>query len=58
MDRPRPPARTQLDSFLYGYVTNLLYQVQNDDLQELKASIRDAADTVTHNMPQNTWIYV
>jgi hypothetical protein len=34
---------------------NIVYQVKNNDLQHLKASIRDAVATVTPNMLQATW---
>jgi hypothetical protein len=39
---------------LWRYVKNLVHQVKNHDLQQLKARIRDAVVTVTHNMLQYT----
>jgi hypothetical protein len=52
---PRSPDLTPLDFFLWGYVKNILYQCKINDLQHLKACIRDAVATVTPNMPQATW---
>jgi len=34
---------------------NLVHKVRNHDLQQLKARIRKAVFTVTHNMLQNAW---
>ena len=34
---------------------NLVHHVQNNDLQQSKARMKDAVATVTHNMLQNTW---
>jgi hypothetical protein len=36
-------------------VKNIVYQVTVNDLQHLKARIRDAVATVTPNMLQATW---
>jgi hypothetical protein len=36
-------------------VKNIVYQVKINDLQQLKARIRDAVATVTPNMLQATW---
>jgi hypothetical protein len=44
--------------FLWGYVENIIYQVKVNDLQYLKARIRDAVATVTPNMLQETWYEV
>jgi hypothetical protein len=52
---PRSPHLTQLDLFLWGYVKNTVYQVKINDLQHLKARIRDSVATVTPNMLQATW---
>jgi hypothetical protein len=52
---PRSPELTPLDLFLWGYVKNIVYQVKINDLQHLKARIRDAVATVTLNMLQATW---
>ncbi|PNF17602.1 hypothetical protein B7P43_G14207 [Cryptotermes secundus] len=41
--------------FLWGYVKNIFYQAKINDLQHLKASIRDSVATVTPNMLQATW---
>jgi hypothetical protein len=41
--------------FLWGYVKNIFYLVKINDLQHLKARIRDAVATVTPNMLQATW---
>jgi hypothetical protein len=40
---------------LWGYVKNFAYEVKVNDLQHLKARIRDDAVTVTPNMLQTTW---
>jgi hypothetical protein len=42
---PRSP-----DFFLWGYVKNIVYQVKINNLQHLKAHIRDAVVMVTPNM--------
>jgi len=55
---PRSLDLTQLDFFLWGYVKNLVYKVKNNDLQQLKADIRDPMAIVIHNMLQNTWTEV
>jgi hypothetical protein len=63
MDRQRQSNRlasrvtklTPLDFFLLGYVKNIVYQDKINDLQHLKARIRDAVATVTPNMLQATW---
>jgi hypothetical protein len=52
---PRSLDLTQLDFFVWGYVKNLVYQVRNNDLQQLKADIRDPMAMVIHNMLPNTW---
>jgi hypothetical protein len=41
--------------FLGVYVKNIVYQVRINDLQPLKACIRDAVATVTPNMLQAMW---
>ncbi|PNF20655.1 hypothetical protein B7P43_G03020, partial [Cryptotermes secundus] len=51
---PRSSDFTPLD-FLWGYLKNIVYQVTINDLQHLKARIRDIAATVTPNMLQATW---
>jgi hypothetical protein len=51
----RSPDVTPLDFFLWGYVKNIVYQVKTNDLQHLKARIRDAVGMVTPNMLQATW---
>jgi hypothetical protein len=38
-----------------GYVKDIAYQVQINDLQHLKARIRDVVATVTPNVLQATW---
>jgi hypothetical protein len=52
---PRSPDLTPLDFFLWGYVENTVYRVKINDLQRLKARIRDAVATETPNMLQATW---
>jgi hypothetical protein len=52
---PRSPDLTPLDFFLRGYMKNIVYQVKINDLQYLKARIRDTVATVTPNMSQATW---
>jgi hypothetical protein len=54
---PRSPDLIALDFFffLWGYVKNTVYQVKINDLQHLKAPIRDAVATVTPNMLQTMW---
>jgi hypothetical protein len=51
---PRSPDLTPLDFFLWGYVKNIVYKVKINDLQHLKAHIRDAVATVTSNMLEAT----
>jgi hypothetical protein len=41
--------------FFWVYVKNTVYQVKINDLQHLKARIRDAVATVTPNTLQATW---
>ncbi|PNF38226.1 hypothetical protein B7P43_G12381 [Cryptotermes secundus] len=38
--------------FLWGYVKNIVYQVKINDLQHLKAHIRDAVAMITPNILQ------
>jgi hypothetical protein len=52
---PRSPDLTPLDFILWGYLKNTVYQVKTNDLQHLKACIRDAVATATSNMLQETW---
>jgi hypothetical protein len=52
---PTSPDVTLLDFFLRTYVKNTVYQVEINDLQHLKARIRNAEATVTPNMLQETW---
>jgi hypothetical protein len=40
---------------LCGHVKNIVYQVRNNDLQNLKDRIREAVATVTPNILQATW---
>jgi hypothetical protein len=47
-----------MDFFLWGYVKNIVNQVKINDLQHLKACIRDSVATVTPNMLQPMWIAV
>jgi hypothetical protein len=44
-----------MDFFFWGYVKNIVYQVNNYYPQRLKARIRDVVATVTPNMLQATW---
>jgi hypothetical protein len=44
---PRSPDLTPLDFFLWDYVKNIVYQVKINDLQHLKARIRDDVVAVT-----------
>jgi hypothetical protein len=46
-----------VDIFLWGYVKNIVYQVKINDLQHLKARVRDAVTMVTPNMLQ-AWIFI
>jgi hypothetical protein len=46
---------TPLDFFLWGYVKIIVYHVKINDLQRLKACIRNAMATVTPNMFQAMW---
>jgi hypothetical protein len=41
------------DFFLWLYVINFVYQGNNNDLQVLKACVRDYVVTKTHNVLQN-----
>jgi len=43
---------TPVDSFLWGYVKNLVFYVKNTDIQHSKVRVRDAVITITHNMLQ------
>jgi hypothetical protein len=52
---PRLPDLTPLDSFLWGYVKNTVYQVEINDFQSLKTRIRDAVAMVAPNILQATW---
>jgi hypothetical protein len=52
---PRSPNLTPVDFFLWGYVKNIVYQVQINELQHLKARIREDVATETLNMLQATW---
>jgi hypothetical protein len=52
---PRSPEITSLDSLLWVYVKNTVYQVKINDLQHLNACIIGAVATVTSNMLQATW---
>ncbi|PNF16099.1 hypothetical protein B7P43_G03298 [Cryptotermes secundus] len=49
---PRSPDLTPVDFPLWGYVKNIFYQVKINELQHLKARIRDPVATVTPNMLQ------
>ena len=55
---PIATALGPLDFFLCGYMKNVVYQVKNKDLQQMKTCIRKALAAVTHSMPQNTWTEV
>jgi hypothetical protein len=51
-----PPTSTDLtswDSFLSGFVKNILYWVKDNNLEQFKSHIMDAVATATHNMLQN-----
>jgi hypothetical protein len=52
---PRTPDLSSLYFFLWSYVKNIVYQVKINDLQNLKAHIRDAVATVAPNMFQAMW---
>jgi hypothetical protein len=52
---PRSPDLTPLNFFLCDYVKNIVYQVKINDLQHLKALIRDTVATVIPNMLQAAW---
>jgi hypothetical protein len=51
---PRSSDLTPLDFFLWGYVKNIVYKVKINDVEHLKARIRDAVATVTPDMVQAT----
>jgi hypothetical protein len=55
---PKSPGLTSLDFFLWGYVKNLVWQVKNNHLQQLKGLLGEAVATVTHNVLQNKWTEV
>lgn len=55
---PRSLDLTQLYFFLWGYIKNLVYQVKNNNVQQLKADIRDPMAMVILSMLQNTWAEV
>jgi hypothetical protein len=52
---PKSPNLTPLDFFLWGYVKNTVYKVKINDLQHLKARMRDSVATVTPKIIQETW---
>ncbi|KAJ4441977.1 hypothetical protein ANN_11841 [Periplaneta americana] len=53
---PRSPDITPLDFLLWGYVKNKVYTGHKiRDLQQLRGCIRDAVNSVTHEMLQKTW---
>jgi hypothetical protein len=52
---PKSPDLTPLDSFLWGYAKNIVYQVKTNDLQHLNARTRDTVAMVTPSMLQATW---
>jgi len=54
----RPPDVIPLDNFVCGYMKNLVSQVKNKDLQQIKACMRNAVAAVTHSILQNTWAEV
>ncbi|PNF37864.1 hypothetical protein B7P43_G07422 [Cryptotermes secundus] len=49
---PRSPDLTPMDFLLWGYVKNTVYQVKINDIQYLKARIREAGSVVTPNIHQ------
>jgi hypothetical protein len=50
----RSPDLTPLDCReSIPYVNNLVYLVKNQELQQMKAHLRDAMPAVTYNKPQN-----
>jgi hypothetical protein len=49
------PDLTPLDFFLRGYVKNTVCQVKINDIQHLKARIRDAVATVPTHTLQAPW---
>jgi hypothetical protein len=51
----RSPDLTPLIFFLCGYVKKIVYQVNINNLQQLKARITAVMATVTPNMLQATW---
>jgi hypothetical protein len=52
---PTSPDLTLLDFFLWGYVKNIVYQVEINDSHHLKTRLRDVVAAVTPNMLQVTW---
>jgi hypothetical protein len=47
---PRSLDLTPVDSFLWGYVKNLVFYVKNTYIQHSKVRVRDAVNTITHYM--------
>jgi hypothetical protein len=52
---PRSPDLELLDFFLWGYVTNTIYQEKNANIQTLQHRITVVTTTVTKVMLVNTW---
>jgi hypothetical protein len=52
---PRSPDLSHWIFFPWRYVKNIVHKVRNHDLQQLKAGIRKAVFTVTHNVLRNAW---
>jgi hypothetical protein len=52
---PRSPDLTPLDFLVWACVKNIVCQVKINDLQYLKAYVRDTVATVTPNMLQAMW---
>ena len=52
---PCSPDITPLDFSLWGYLKDRVYITRVNDLLDLKQPIRDVINSVTEDMPFNTW---
>ena len=52
---PRSPDLSPVDSFLWGYIKNIVYAEKIRNIQQLQERITSAIETVTQDMIQKTW---
>ena len=51
---PRSPDLSPVDSFLWGYIKNIVYAEKIRNIQQLQERITSAIETVTRDMIQKT----